>query len=347
MSKPLKIVALHPREWARGGYDEQCGAQVQHVSIGGDKPKRLTGDVSFDGIGEVATSIGIHEFLKCVAEFKPDIILFGIHFNLDRKVFENIRERNNRVKFVMHYTDQRSTVSKAIKPYLDLIDMLLVTNQDKTDHQKYFEAGIPVVRTLYDGVSPTEYWPVPIEPVHDCFFGGNNFLRLGQQMKDSGQNPEWIMKFEGALFRDELLEEVNQRFDLVIRGEWGWDKDRFQTKPVVFHPYYNRAMREAKIILSTFNVFRYRLFTRRLFRSIMTGRMYMSQYCPGFEHLFQNHKHLVWYHTIEEAIDLIYYYLKNEQEREEIANRGREELLSKHTFRHRLIEFVKICREVF
>jgi len=48
--------------------------------------------------------------------------------------------------------------------------------------------------------------------------------------------------------------------------------------------------------------------------------------------LFENKKHLVWFKSVHESMDLIGYYLTNEEERERIAQTGRKEELARHSW---------------
>jgi spore maturation protein CgeB len=54
---------------------------------------------------------------------------------------------------------------------------------------------------------------------------------------------------------------------------------------------------------------------------------------------FENHKDVVWFHTLGEGLDLIRYYLDHDAEREEIAWNGWRRAMEAHTFEHRLAEF--------
>ena len=56
----------------------------------------------------------------------------------------------------------------------------------------------------------------------------------------------------------------------------------------------------------------------------------------GFNELFEEGKHLVTFKNDSELFKLIDYYLHNEQEREAIARRGYELVVSRHTYFHRV-----------
>jgi len=340
----LKILVFHPKEWV-GSSNENV--EVRHVSIGGSIPRRLNGTPSEDGIGEVADSEGIRNFMDAVEQFRPDIFLFGIHFQFMPSYVARARAMCPEMKVVMHYTDQRKDVHDDVGKYLGLIDLLLVTNQDEADHQKYRDFGFPKVATLYDGINPNKYYPMPVEIKHDVFFGGNNHYGLYESIKKSGQKPPEVLNFSKGKFRHDFLMEVNSQFDLLVRGRLGWDEQVFYVKPMRFHPRYLSAIREAKIVIGTAVAPRYKLYMRRMWRGIASARMLLMEYVPGMEEDFENHEHMVWFRTIEEGIDLIRYYLNNDDERERIAKSGYQLILDNHTCDHRLDEFEQIVRRVF
>jgi spore maturation protein CgeB len=62
----------------------------------------------------------------------------------------------------------------------------------------------------------------------------------------------------------------------------------------------------------------------------MSGAFLLIRYFPGVENIFVNHRHLVWFHSDDEGLRLIEYYLTNSDEREQIARQGHT-YLSEHT----------------
>lgn len=343
----IRVVALHPKEWASGLYKVK-GIQVKHTEIGYPKPTRINGNISYDGIGQKVTEEGFDRLRELVTEFQPHILLFGIHIGFNASHLKKLKARCRFIKFFMHYTDQRPSVSKFIKAHEDLIDVLLITNSDQKDFGLYQRAGINTVDTFFDGVSPKEYYPLSVKAKYDVFFGGNNFWGLNRILEGKRvKHPApWIRKFSGAKFREDMILEINECFKLIVRGETGWEgqKNILNLQPPTFHPNYLHSLREAKININTINVRRYGLLTRRFFRSMAAGRLFMTEYCEGLENTFENHKHLVWYRGIEEGLDLIKYYLDHDSEREKVAANGRKEILAKHTFEIRLKEFEKLAR---
>jgi hypothetical protein len=342
----IRAIVTHPKAW--DGVRAN-GIHVRHVSIGGDNPRRLDGTATGDGIGDMVTDLGIAKLYDTVDEFKPHIFMFGIHFGLDRKMVQNAMDLCPDMKVVMHYTDQRVGVPSEVSKYSGLIDLLLVTNDDASDMTKYLEANVVKdVATFYDGFDPMEYWPVPMETKYDVFFGGNNHWRLYHSLMPDHKRQWPQLDFPGGEFRHHLVKEIDRRFSTLIRGKFGWDhkNDKWHNLfPMVFHPHLLREMRSARIVLATSVAKRRGLVMRRIIRGLAAGRLLVAEYVPGMEEMFENHKHLVWFDSIHEAIDVIGYYLSHEDERERIAIDGVRLALKKHTFAHRLSTFVTLIRE--
>ncbi len=94
---------------------------------------------------------------------------------------------------------------------------------------------------------------------------------------------------------------------------------------------------KAKILLAHDGPFLKGFTSVRIFRAINTGTFVLIKYFPGIENLFVNHKHIVWYHGNDEAINLIRYYLDNEEEREKIATQGKNYLSDMKGWRRKSI----------
>lgn len=60
---------------------------------------------------------------------------------------------------------------------------------------------------------------------------------------------------------------------------------------------------------------------------------------------FENGKHLVMYRNRWQLFKLIDYYLKNDLEREKIAQMGYDLVLTRHTYKHRVEQMLRLIRE--
>jgi SAM-dependent methyltransferase len=76
----------------------------------------------------------------------------------------------------------------------------------------------------------------------------------------------------------------------------------------------------------------------RVFEALSCGSLLVTNHIEGNgqDLLFRNRAHLIAYKKKKDLIDSVDYYLRHEKEREEIAARGREEVLKKHTYAQRV-----------
>ena len=75
----------------------------------------------------------------------------------------------------------------------------------------------------------------------------------------------------------------------------------------------------------------------RTFEALATGSLLVTDEAPGsgLTGMFTDGKHLVIYRDERELMERVAHYLENEEERERIAARGRQEVLARHTYAHR------------
>ncbi|NOZ26199.1 MAG: glycosyltransferase [Nitrospirae bacterium] len=82
----------------------------------------------------------------------------------------------------------------------------------------------------------------------------------------------------------------------------------------------------------------------RVFEVLCSGSLLLTDEADGsgLTDLFKDRKHLVIYHDKDELVELVKYYLDNDDEREKIAAEGMKEVLQKHTYDHRVAQMVRI-----
>lgn len=77
------------------------------------------------------------------------------------------------------------------------------------------------------------------------------------------------------------------------------------------------------------------------------GGFQLTDYVPALEEYYYIGKEIVCYSNIDEAEKLIHYYLKNEDERENIKSAGVEKARSKHTYKNRIVEFMEDLEKIY
>jgi len=88
-----------------------------------------------------------------------------------------------------------------------------------------------------------------------------------------------------------------------------------------------------------FQCSQYKEITRRIFEGAACGKLVITdrlQIDTGIGSIFTEDKDIVYYDSLEEAVDKIRYYLKNDRERERIAIRGLRTVHNGHAAIHRV-----------
>jgi hypothetical protein len=333
------LLVLHPKQWAQESYRELTGLDVHHVSIGGAVPKKRSGVPTFDGYAEVVTKEGLRDLYAATRKYKPDFLLFWLHAGLYGEHLDEVRKEHPKMRMLFWFGNHRTNLSGGVTRIAKYLSALFLNSTEPSQFKLYTDFGIKRVGTLWDGFDPDEVPLEEVAPTHDCFFAGESYLYA--------QNRNEVFRFPGTDLRRDFIIRVAKRFNLACHAarHESWP---FPVLKEVYHPHHTAAMRKAKITLNInhFPSFR-QAYTRRTIRSIFARRCHLTYYIPGMEEHFENHKHLVWFHSLDEGIELIDRYLKDDAARERIAFDGWKLACEKFTFKVRLQEFEKTLRRFF
>jgi spore maturation protein CgeB len=134
-------------------------------------------------------------------------------------------------------------------------------------------------------------------------------------------------------------------YDVAFIGSDGWGrrrrllerlKRRFPNSYIgrASHTEIGKIYSQAKIV---FNCNIFNDLNMRVFEALCSGSCLVTNSDDsGLTDLFIAGKHLLTYSSEDEAISVIEHYLANDAEREGIAQAGRDEVLHKHTYFHRV-----------
>jgi len=162
------------------------------------------------------------------------------------------------------------------------------------------------------------------------------------------------MVFVGSYYPSRLaLFEKIANFDLAIWGP-GWDRLKgnpnlrlaikgTHTTPSEWVKIYSAC----KIVLAPHYEEESKLFpvyqaSPRVFEAMACGALVFSDHQKDVFSIFKDGEHLVGFRTLEELLKKINYYLHHPEEREKIANCGRQEVLKKHKYVNRLEKLLSI-----
>ncbi len=85
----------------------------------------------------------------------------------------------------------------------------------------------------------------------------------------------------------------------------------------------------------------------RIFEIPVQGGFELTEYVPSLEDYFDIGKEISCYRDIDEAELLIKYYLSHDKERESIKLLGVKKAREKHTFKNRIIDFMKDIEKIY
>jgi len=172
---------------------------------------------------------------------------------------------------------------------------------------RFKEAGITQVHWLPLGCDPDIHGKVKTEKSHDVVFVG------------SLTDPR----------RVDLLKKVDERFDLSVERKFMDEMtESFCKGRIVF----NNAIRND--------------LNMRVFEALCSGTLLVTDPAVGLEDFFEDGKHLAIYKDETDLLAKIQYYIDNPDQREQIAEVGKQEVLEKHTYECRIASMMETLDRV-
>jgi len=319
---------------------------LRYVPLTGRRPRRKSGRLAGpDGQMALANRDGIELLISELKAHKPQVLLRGVNTGMPKRAHERIREASPNTVVVCMDGNEPNGLSAHARRFGGLVDVFLLNSKDAKVRRLYLDAGYKHVDTLYDGVSPRDHKLNVIGcPNHDCFFGGSNRrtkIRDPEDVKKNKEKYKWKWDFPGGEFRFDFISHIRMNYKLRLHGsasEWP-----FAVEPVLHYPAYFSAFQTAKVVLGCNQYELDRYYPRRVMHAGVSGRAFVTKYIPGMEKDFgENGEHIAWFRTVEEGVETVGRYLKEDNRRKAMAARCRRLFLKRHTWEARLREFEKI-----
>jgi hypothetical protein len=270
----------------------------------------------------------LHEMnLELVEEarwFRPDFIHLGkceLVYGQTAKALK----ATTRAYLAHFYGD----LSREVKPWVASIgrhaDVTLLYHKDPEIMQAHLDAGCNQVGFWWVGTDPGIFYPREVRGKdYDVIF-------MGRPIEESGRERHKT-----------LSKMIGDGMDVhTFGGNWpglgGAHQHHF-----VDEDSFAWACSRAKVALSI-NAHDVPMYAswRRIFNTMACGTLLLVRYFPGLATVFKNRRHLVWYKSVDEAVRLARHYVETPEEREQIAEAGRQEVLAKHTWDHRIAEMLE------
>lgn len=256
--------------------------------------------------------------------YRPDFV-FVFCRDLSVVLLDEFRAE---VPVVLWVEEPLDDLDAPMMDYMRRADLVCLSNPAHC--QTLAQHGVDGMIFQMSGFSPTFHYPLKKqEPKRDVVFIGG-----------PGRNGQ----------RAEFLAQVSRECATEIYGV-GWEEYKLKYPWLqVRRPVKVRGFRQlcatSRIVLGLNQVnCDPHYFSNRTFLTLACRAFHLTHYVPGLEQVFENGKHLVWYHSAEECARLIH-ALRNEPERRQtIAQAGHELVLERHQYRHRITEVLRALRE--
>ncbi len=206
-------------------------------------------------------------------------------------------------------------------PKARLVDYFFVTNRSQLE--EYRRLGVRNPTFMLEACDSEEHRRVPAR-------GGKWASQVAFIGKPANED------------RLSVLRRVADAHDLNIWGPGNWGRAGFKSCGSNIRPgEYAVICSSARIILGCDRATGLEgYFSNRTWLTLGCGGFLLTNYQPALEELFQTGKQLVWYHSTEECLELIDYYLEHEDERKAIADNGYRLAHDEHTHEHVLDEIL-------
>jgi len=238
-------------------------------------------------------------------DFQPGLIMVCTYRLLDGATLERLRHAAPQAGLVFWYGDLRAGLEQQVTSLAPFADWLVATSAGEV-LQRYHAAGFRRCAFLPNPCDPDCEAPHAVEQRWRSRLVFTGALEHALP----GEDPE----------RPRLIRHLVEHRGLTVWGCLG--------RPGVYGRDYLDALAGADIALSI-NVFNHvpLYHSSRLTHCLGCGTFTLAKYVPQSERLFEHEKHLVYFGTLEECVELADRYLADEPARRRIAAAGRGRLL--------------------
>lgn len=237
-------------------------------------------------------------------QYKPDVVFIGFAKYLDKSTLQRLREAAPAAVFVGMDGDLWPARNPGRIETACALDIVMATNNGSS-LDEYRKAGVHKLVFMPNPCDPDVEYRYTVDDSRKC-----DILWTGKVSHKGGVN-------SGDNVRRDVLRLLVKDSRARLHGCFG--------RPEVEGIEYLYAISGAKIGISinADNSIPY-YHSDRFTHYAACGTMVLAKYVPETEHLMEDKKHVCYFNTPEECLDLADWYLTHESERQKIADRGME-----------------------
>ncbi len=265
-------------------------------------------------------------FLKFIEKEKPNCIFMWINcdeYDLDKLLM--IRKISPKTQVLLFFGDDDTQFENFSRYFILFLDYGLIAQKKYIPH--YHKDGIKNVFFVM-GLDKNYFKPLNLEKKYDVTFIGD---------------PRG--KREGRYELIKFLKEKNIKIKLF---GWNWEKYP-EFKDIYGGPLESKKMVEvlnqSKINLCFSKAGDGRTHLKgKVFEASACKTFILTEFCEDYLELFEEEKEIVMFKSREELLQKIKYYLKNEKQRERIANAAYKKTIQKYSLD---ADLNKIFKEIY
>lgn len=181
--------------------------------------------------------------------------------------------------------------------------------------EEFIRDGVPAEKVFFlpHAVEPDCYRPCPVIEKWDWAFIGHM----------------------NSNFRIDLLDRFTREFSNFYLGWRNPSIPGYNVLEDAAHKFCQSRLVVSNSVKDDINM--------RTFETLACKKLLLTNAIPTLPDLFENGKHLVTYNTIDEAVEAARGLIANRDIRESIAEGGYNEVIAKHTYKHRALSMLKTC----
>jgi spore maturation protein CgeB len=276
--------------------------------------------------------------IEMIKEFKPDIILYT-KYEFPPEIIVDLKKF---AKVIQWYPDV--AIPEKLLSYIEIADIFFTMSEGLVE--------------VYRQFNPKTFWLTQaFEPSLFCIkkITSEDIERFSTEVTFTGT----LGTKDYYLRRRKYLSRVlKENFKLKW---WGPRMPRkFSTIPLilgklgrayggkfVWGEEYAKIAKLSKIFLALdATPYIYKSMSDRMYMAVGCGAFYMCQYMEGIEEVLEPEREIITFHSEQEMIEKIIFYLNKDELRRKIAEAGRKRVLAEHTYEIRIRQMLGIIENV-